>query len=66
MQGGKGDDTYQLNAKNAGGSKIIDTGGKDTLKLDGAKLSRGGLTKGKVGFERDGTDLIIDLNKNGI
>ncbi|MCL2932294.1 MAG: pre-peptidase C-terminal domain-containing protein, partial [Trichodesmium sp. MAG_R03] len=65
LQGGKGDDTYQLNGKNAGGSKIIDTGGKDTLKLDRAKLSRGGLTKGKVGFERDGTDLIIDLNKNG-
>ncbi|GGA04626.1 hypothetical protein CYANOKiyG1_16940 [Okeania sp. KiyG1] len=65
LNGGKGNDTYQLNAKNSGGSKIIDTGGKDTLKLDGAQLSRGGFTKGKVGFERDGTNLIIDLNKNG-
>ncbi|GGA04638.1 hypothetical protein [Okeania sp. KiyG1] len=65
LNGGKGNDTYRLNAKNSGGSKIIDTGGKDTLKLNGAQLSRGGLTQGKVGFERDGSDLIIDLNKNG-
>ncbi|NER02292.1 MAG: calcium-binding protein, partial [Okeania sp. SIO3C4] len=63
LNGGNGNDTYQLNAKNAGGSKIIDTGGKDTLNLGGAQLSLGGLTKGKVGFERDGNDLIIDLNK---
>lgn len=65
LQGGTGNDTYRLNANNAGGSTIIDTNGNnDRLNLSGATLSLG-LGEGKVGVERNGTSLVIDLNQNG-
>jgi len=65
LQGGTGNDTYELNANNAGGSSIIDTNGNnDRLNLSGARLSLG-LRRGKVGVERNGTSLAIDLDQNG-
>jgi Ca2+-binding RTX toxin-like protein len=67
LQGGTGNDLYQLNANNAGGSKIADTGGgNDTLELAGANLRRAyGFVRGQVGYERNESDLVIDLNQNG-
>lgn len=68
--GGLGNDTYNLVRSNLG-SRIGDTGGIDVLALkeDGGaeiSLSSGGLAKGLTGFQRQGTDLIIDLDQNGI
>jgi len=65
LNGGNGDDTYQLNAKNAKGSQIIDTKGEDTLELNNATISLDGLAKGKTGFAAKGTNLVIDINKDG-
>ncbi|MEB3340837.1 calcium-binding protein [Okeania sp.] len=65
LNGGDGDDLYILQAKNASGSQIIDTGGKDRLELEDVDLSEGGLAKGKTGFLRQGTDLVIDIDGNG-
>lgn len=65
LEGKKGNDVYQINANNGGGTKIVDTGGNDRLNLQGAELSLGGFASDFVGFLREGTNLIIDLNKNG-
>jgi hypothetical protein len=66
LQGGPGRDLYQLNANNAGGSIIADTGGNDTLDLAGANLrNEYGFVRGQVGYERNENDLVIDLNENG-
>jgi len=65
LQGGNGDDTYRLDAKTAKGSQIIDTGDKDVLKLDRAKISLDGLAKGKIGVARQRKNLIIDINADG-
>ncbi len=67
LQGGTGNDVYRLNANNAGGSKIADTGGgNDTLELAGANLrNQYGFVRGQVGYERNEDDLVIDLNQNG-
>jgi hypothetical protein len=66
LQAGPGSDLYQLNANDAGGSTIDDTGGNDTLELAGANLSRTyGFSSGSVGYERNENDLVIDLNQNG-
>jgi hypothetical protein len=74
--GGIGDDTYNLVRSNLG-SSISDASGSvsgginDVLRLeeDGGGtilLSSGGLAKGVTGFQRKGSDLIIDLDQNGI
>ncbi|MDY6803227.1 MAG: calcium-binding protein [Cyanobacteriota bacterium] len=65
LNGGDGDDLYILKAKKASGSQIIDTGGKDRLELEDVDLSEGGLAKGKIGFLRQGTDLVIDIDGDG-
>jgi Ca2+-binding RTX toxin-like protein len=66
LQGGTGNDVYRLNANNAGGSKINDTGGNDVLELAGANLrSSYGFVRGQVGYERNENSLVIDLNRNG-
>jgi Ca2+-binding RTX toxin-like protein len=64
LLGGAGNDTYELNIQNAAGSRIEDSSGTaDTLKITGAVLER--IVKNKIGFDRDGTTLIIDLNRDG-
>lgn len=64
LLGGLGDDTYQLNPTNAGGSRIRDIGGtNDVLTISGIAERR--LTSGQIGFGRNGTTLIIDLDKDG-
>ncbi|NEQ38756.1 MAG: beta-propeller fold lactonase family protein [Okeania sp. SIO3I5] len=65
LQGGTGDDVYQLEIKNAKGTQIEDNGGTDTLELTGVTLTLNSLAKGKIGFQQNGTDLIIDINKDG-
>jgi len=65
--GGLGSDTYRLTANNASGSSIIDTDGdNDRLVLSGANLRNSyGFVEGQVGYERDGTSLVIDLDESG-
>lgn len=65
LEGGTGDDVYQLEIKNAGGTQIEDNSGTDTLKLTGVTLKLNSLAKGKIGFQQNGTDLMIDINKDG-
>lgn len=77
--GGLDNDTYNLVRSNGLGRNIFDLesiisdlGGIDILRLqedDGSSaisLYSGGLAKGLTGFQRKGTDLIIDLDRNGI
>ncbi len=62
--GGAGNDTYQIAPLNAAGSRIRDVSGtNDVLTISGIVEKR--LTSGQVGFGRDGTTLIIDLDKDG-
>ncbi len=66
--GGTGDDFYVLNATSAGGSIIADDSGTDSLTLNGLTLAIG-LASGTAGVTRGGefnTDLLIDLNKDGV
>jgi hypothetical protein len=63
LKKGVGDDTYVINPANAAGSRIEDTTGTDTLTIAG--VERILLSKGKIGFGRNGTTLVIDLNKDG-
>jgi hypothetical protein len=65
LQGGDGNDIYRLNASNSGGVLINDSAGdNDRLNLGGANLFRRGLTEGRIGYIREGNNLIIDLNRN--
>jgi Domain of unknown function (DUF4114)/RTX calcium-binding nonapeptide repeat (4 copies) len=75
LYGGLDDDTYNVISSSFtsdSGSIISDIGGSDDIlrltKEIGAKvpLSSGGLANGLTGFQRKGTDLIIDLDQNGI
>ena len=66
LQGGAGNDTYLLNASTAAGSQIDDdSGSNDTLNLMGATLSLSLLSEGLIGFGRDSTALVIDLDRDG-
>jgi hypothetical protein len=62
LKGGAGDDTYEITL-DAGGSRIEDLAGTDTLNIAGIVEKR--LNKGEMGFDRFGTSLIIDLDKDG-
>jgi Ca2+-binding RTX toxin-like protein len=64
--GGSGNDTYQLDAATAAGSKIQDTSGTDTLNLNGITLSLNAPASGTAGIGRNGTSLWIDLNYDGV
>jgi Ca2+-binding RTX toxin-like protein/subtilisin family serine protease len=67
LAGGIGDDLYLLDPATAGNSVIADDSGNDTLTLNGLTLAIG-LAAGRAGVTRDdefGTDLLIDLNKDG-
>jgi len=62
--GDAGNDTYQIDPLNSGGSRIRDVSGtNDVVNISGIVEKR--LTSGQIGFGRDGTTLIIDLDKNG-
>jgi Domain of unknown function (DUF4114)/RTX calcium-binding nonapeptide repeat (4 copies) len=69
--GGLGDDRYILTDRN-GGSRISDLGGIDVLSLreggtpDRISLNIDGFNRGVAGLQRTSTDLIIDLNRNGV
>jgi Ca2+-binding RTX toxin-like protein len=66
LKAGLGDDTYALDAATAAGSKIQDEGGTDTLNLTGITLSLSAPASGLAGLHRDGSTLVIDLNKDGV
>lgn len=65
LKGGPGDDFYRLDAKTAKGSQIIDAGGSDVLELENADIFSGGLAEGLPGVQRQGKNLIIDINADG-
>jgi hypothetical protein len=67
LSGGDGNDTYELDAQTAAGSKIQDSGGSnDILNLSNITLSLSPLESGKAGLARNGNALIIDINKDGV
>lgn len=65
--GGEGDDIYQLIFPDeVAGSMIEDVGGEDSLELFYGNVDFSiGLKAGTTGVEKDGKDLIVDLNKDG-
>jgi len=63
LQGGLGDDVYQLNATNAAGCLIEDVTGINTLILEGITLSFDGAA-GTIAVLQSGADLVIDLDGN--
>ncbi len=65
LSGGVGNDFYYLDGTTAQGSFISDTGGIDLLGIPGVTLSLT-LAPGTMGLGRDGTTLVIDLNKDGV
>jgi hypothetical protein len=65
LLGGAGNDVYQLDGTTAQGSFIWDFGGINSLSLPGVTLSLT-LAPGTTGLGRDGTTLVIDLNKDGV
>jgi Ca2+-binding RTX toxin-like protein len=65
LSGGVGNDFYYLDGTTAQGSFISDTGGINVLGLPGVTLSLT-LAPGTMGLGRDGTTLVIDLNKDGV
>lgn len=66
LKAGLGNDIYELDPLVSGGSQIQDTGGVDTLKLDGITLSLLTPRVGLVGLQKDATNLLIDLNQDGV
>ncbi|QFS51330.1 beta strand repeat-containing protein [Nostoc sphaeroides] len=66
LKAGLGNDTYILKAQTAGGSKIDDIGGTDSLNLTDIDLTLAPPSTNAFGLRRAGTTLLIDLNKDGI
>jgi FG-GAP-like repeat/RTX calcium-binding nonapeptide repeat (4 copies) len=79
LRGFLGNDTYGFNIANSAGSQIEDTGGNDVLELKNTTTDGSGIQKdqnveislsspnnGIIGVKRDGSNLIIDINKDGI
>jgi Ca2+-binding RTX toxin-like protein len=79
LKGGLGDDTYSFDLHNAAGSQIDDAGGVDTLELKSTLTDNSGIIQsqdvtlsltspkiGILGMRRAGSNLIIDLNKDGV
>ena len=64
LQGGDGDTVYKLDPAKAAGTKIKDTGGNDNLDLSGAAIAIS-LVPGLIGLARNGSSLVLDLNKDG-
>ena len=65
LQGGSGDDIYDIDIETGGGTQIEDSDGEDSL-FTSIPLSLATLTAGTVGFGREGTTLVLDLNQDGI
>ena len=79
LTGGLGKDTYGFNVANSAGSQIEDTGGDDVLELKNTVTDGSGIQKdenveislsnpsnGLIGIQRDGSNLMIDINKDGL
>ncbi|WP_082218482.1 CHRD domain-containing protein [Kamptonema formosum] len=68
LMGGAGSDTYVLDSMTAAGTMIMDSeGDADTLTLTGITLSVDAtLPAGAVGLQRQGTNLVIDINADGV
>ncbi|MBD1998278.1 hypothetical protein H6G00_16860 [Leptolyngbya sp. FACHB-541] len=66
LKAGLGNDNYELDAQATAGSKIQDAGGTDTLKLNNITLSIAAPSVGNAGLRREGTTLLIDINKDGV
>jgi Ca2+-binding RTX toxin-like protein len=66
LKAGLGDDTYVLDPQTARGSKIQDAGGIDSLVLIDVTLSLSTPIAGSTGLDREGSTLVIDLNKDGV
>ncbi len=66
LRGGAGDDTYQLSASNFAGVTIKDLEGNDTLNLENANLALSQPSNSIIGLQRDNTNLVIDINQDGI
>jgi hypothetical protein len=66
LKAGLGDDTYVLDPQTAKGSKIQDAGGIDSLVLIDVTLSLSTPIAGSTGLDREGSTLVIDLNKDGV
>jgi|GEM_PF-1508482 Ca2+-binding RTX toxin-like protein/subtilisin-like proprotein convertase family protein len=66
--GGAGSDTYVLDSMTAAGTAIEDSeGDADSLTLTGITLSVDAtLPAGAVGLQRQGTNLAIDINADGV
>ncbi|MGB3402093.1 MAG: calcium-binding protein, partial [Microcoleaceae cyanobacterium] len=66
LRGGMGDDTYQLIASNHSGVVIEDLEGNDTLTLGIVSLSLSQPTDNIIGLGQDHTNLMIDINQDGV
>ncbi|MBW4497579.1 MAG: CHRD domain-containing protein [Oscillatoria princeps RMCB-10] len=68
LMGGAGSDTYVLDSMTGAGTMIMDSeGDADTLTLTGITLSvDDSLPAGAVGLQRQGTNLVIDINADGV
>ncbi|MBW4497580.1 MAG: S8 family serine peptidase, partial [Oscillatoria princeps RMCB-10] len=68
LMGGAGSDTYVIDSMTAAGTMITDSeGDADTLTLTGITLSvDDSLPAGAVGLQRQGTNLVIDINADGV
>ncbi|MGK7926361.1 MAG: cadherin-like domain-containing protein [Spirulina sp.] len=73
LEGGKGNDEYSIITNRTGGTTIEDLGGTADSLLLQTRIFQSyyqseptwGLSVGKVGMSRDGTTLLIDINKDG-
>ncbi|AFY83583.1 S8 family serine peptidase [Oscillatoria acuminata] len=65
LQGDAGNDVYVIAVETAAGNQIEDSDGEDTFSTV-IPLSLTTLTTGTLGFGREGTTLVLDLNQDGI
>ena len=66
LQGGIGNDVYQLSASNHSGVVIEDLEGNDTLTIENTELVLAQPGDDIIGLARNETNLIIDLNRDGM
>ena len=71
LLGGNGDDTYVVKINESGGDLIQDTQGNDTIQLltstdTEVVLSLANPTAGTIGIAKQDSNLIIDLDRDGV
>ena len=66
IEGGLGNDTYNLDVTNANGSQIKDSGGIDSLMLMNGNLTLDNGQNGTKALFKAENNLIIDLNQDGV